>query len=172
MPEVPKPMAGISAPCAASFGAKGIAEVLGRLHSCRDGPCPLRSRLAQARRPRQRRFGLGHESAHNLADRKDVIDATDGLTRREQTLVLTARLGRRDDLTPQTIALAARLLALGAPLIEKSRMERAQDGTEARCTGKGTDVVENLDLDRILRLGRRNCLFPLVRGGSFGGSDE
>jgi hypothetical protein len=28
MPEVPKPMAGISAPCAASFGAKGIGGTL------------------------------------------------------------------------------------------------------------------------------------------------
>src|SRR4029077_4145872 len=146
---------GISAPCAAGFGAKGIAGVLGRLHSCSDGPRPLPSRLAQARRSRQRGFGLGHEPAHDLADRKDFIDAPDGLSRGEQTLVLTARLGRRDDLTPQAIALAARLLALGAPLVEECRMERTQHGPKPRRAGQRADVVENIDLDRILRLRRR-----------------
>jgi hypothetical protein len=32
VPEVPKPIAGISAPCAASFGAKGIGGTLRGIH--------------------------------------------------------------------------------------------------------------------------------------------
>jgi hypothetical protein len=114
----------------------------------------------------QRCFGLRNESAHNLAYRQDFIDASGGLARPEHTLVLTARLSRRDDLTPQAIALATRLLALAAPLIQESCRERARDRVETLCARQRADVVENIDLYRVLGLGCGYRLLPLLRGGS------
>ncbi len=122
-----------------------------RLHSRCARPSSLRSPLAEVRRSRQRCFGLGNKSAHYLAHRQNLIDASSGLARPEHTLVLTARLGRRDDLTPQAIAIATRLLALAAPLIQKSRRKRAPDRVETDCARERADVVENIDLYRILR---------------------
>jgi hypothetical protein len=60
-----------------------------RLQSRRARPSLLRSPLAEIRRSRQRCFGLGNEPAHNLAYRQDFSNASGGLARPEQTLVLT-----------------------------------------------------------------------------------
>jgi len=143
-----------------------------RLHSRCAHPCSLRSRLAEVRRSRQRCFGLGDESAHNFAYRQDFIDASGCLARREQTLMLTACLGRRDDLTPQAIAIATRLLALAVPLIQESCWKRAQDRVETGCAWKRADVIENINLYRVLRLGSCYRLLPLLWGGSFRGGNE
>jgi hypothetical protein len=74
---------------------------------------------------RQRSFGLGHKSADDLAYCQDFFDPSRALTCREQALMLTAGLGRRDDLTPQAISVSTRLLALGAPLLQERSGERA-----------------------------------------------
>ena len=52
-----------------------------------------------------------------VATDRDFFDAAGRLTRPEHTLMLTASLCRRDDLAPQSIALATRLFAFTAPLI-------------------------------------------------------
>src|SRR5260370_34737467 len=126
----------------------------------------------QPRSPRQRCFGLGDKSAHDVADREDFIDASSGLACREQTRVWTACLGRGDDLIPQAIAIAPRRIALGTPLIDETRVERAQNRMEPGGARKRADVIENVDLDRILRLGCGYRLLPLLGGGSFRRSDE
>ena len=56
-----------------------------------------------------------NESAHDRTDRQDFIDATGSLACPKHTLMLTACLGGRDNLTPQAIALLTRLFALAAP---------------------------------------------------------
>jgi hypothetical protein len=68
--------------------------------------------------------------------------------------------------------LPARLLALSAPFIEKWRGQRAQNRAEADGAGHRTDVVENLDLDGIVRIGVNARSVPLFRAGSFLGCDE
>ena len=139
MPEVPKPIAGISAPCAASFGAE-VSEIPAATY--------IIALTGLARCKVASPKPGGHYSAASVSaislriispHRKDFIDATDGLTRGEQTLALTPRLGRRDDLSPQTITprcCASSRLALHSS--RKARMERAQDGTEASRAGKRT----------------------------------
>src|SRR5260221_13772869 len=90
-----------------------------------DGPSHRPSALErgrQPRSPRQRCFGLGDKSAHDVADREDFIDASSGVACREQTRVWTACLGRGDDLIPQAIAIAPRRIALGTPLIDETRV--------------------------------------------------
>src|SRR5260370_21393504 len=88
-----------------------------------------------------------------MPHRVNLIDASGGRARREATLVLTACLGRRDNLTPQAIAIATRLLALAAPLIQKSCRKRAPDRVEPDGARERADVVENIDLYRILGFG-------------------
>src|SRR5262249_3994999 len=95
------------------------------------------------------------------------IDTSRGLACREQTLVWTTCLGRGNDLIPQASAIATCRLALGTPLINESRVERAQDRMKTDRAPKRADVVENVDLDRILRLGRGYCLLPPSGGRSF-----
>src|SRR5208282_826518 len=126
----------------------------------------------EVRRSRQRCFGLGNEAADNLAYRQDFIDPSGGLARPEHTLVRTARLGRRNNLTPQAIAIATRLLALAAPLIQKSCRKRAPDRVETLCAGERADIVEDINLDRVLGLGSGYRPLPLLRGGSFRGGNE
>ncbi len=84
----------------------------------------------------------------------------------------TACLGRGDDLIPQAIAIAPRRIALGTPLIDETRVERAQNRMEPGGARKRADVIENVDLDRILRLGCGYRLLPLLGGGSFRRGDE
>src|SRR6266478_5566358 len=82
-----------------------------RLCSRRTRLCSLLSPPAEAGSSRQCCFGLGHEAAHYLAYRQDFFVPSGGLARPEHTLVLTARLGRRNYLTPQAIAIPTRLRA-------------------------------------------------------------
>src|SRR6266446_7349885 len=163
-------------PSRRSWPASGPKSVTGRtrrlLHSRSARLCSPRSPPAKARCSRQRCFGLGNQSAQYLAHRQDFIDASGGLARPEHTLVLTARLGRRDDLTPQAIALATRFLALAAPLIQESGRERARDRVETRSAWQRADVVQNINLYRVLGLGCRNRLLPLLRGGSLRRGNE
>src|SRR5260370_40591660 len=86
--------------------------------------------------------------------------------------MLAACLGRRDDLTPQAIAIATLLRPLGAPLIQESCVERAQDRVETGCAGKRADVVEHINLYRVLRRSGGDRLLPLLGSRSFLGGDE
>jgi len=83
-----------------------------------------------------------------------------------------AGLGRRDDLSSQAIAVAAGLIALGAPLIQERRMQRPKHGAKPGCARQRADVVKNIDLDRVLRSGLRDGLLPLLGGRRFLGRDE
>src|SRR5260370_38286480 len=107
-----------------------------------------------------------------MPHRVNLIDASGGRARREQTLMLTACLGRRNDLTPQAIAIATRLLALAAPLIQKSRRKRAPDRVETDCARERADIVENINLYRLLGLGCGYRPLPLLRGGRFRRGNE
>jgi hypothetical protein len=79
-------------------------------------------------------FGLRpNRSATRRYSPGDFFDAAGGLARHEQTLMWTSCLNPRDNLTPQAIGLATRLLALGDPLIQESCVERAQDRAETGC---------------------------------------
>src|SRR5262249_10081843 len=164
---------GCSRPCATSDGAKPLCNQGGTRESNFSSRCPSAlQRGLQPRSPRQRCFGLGDKSAHDVADREDIIDASRGLACREQTRVWTACLGRGDDLIPQASAIATRRLALSTPLIHKSRAEGAQHRLETNRARKRADVVENVDLDRILRVSCGYRLLPLIRSGSFRRGDE
>src|SRR5215210_9092022 len=83
-----------------------------------------------------------------------------------------ARLGRRHDLMSQAVAVAACLLWLGAPLIQKRRMQRAKHSAKASCARQRTDVVENIRFNGVLRSCLGDRLLPLLRRGRFLGGDE
>src|ERR1700733_6172667 len=106
--------------------------------------------FATRRHTGQRGLGLGHEPAHNLAYGQNFIDASGGLTGPEYALMLTACLGRRDDLTPQAVSVAPRLFALAAPFFQESCRERARNRWETLCARNGADVVQNINLAGVL----------------------
>src|SRR3954454_14320194 len=83
-----------------------------------------------------------------------------------------AGLGRRNDLLSQALTVAARLLALGAPLVQERRMQRAKHRAKPGCARQRADVVKNVDLDRVLRSGLRDRLLPLLWRRRFLGRDE
>src|SRR5271166_127837 len=112
--------------------------------------------------PRQRRFGFGYQAAHDLGHRQDFLNAARSLSGSEKCLVRPTGLMRRQDLVPQAVAVVTCLLALAAPFVKKWRPQRAQNRAEPNGARDRTDIVENLDLDRILRIGVKDCLLPLL----------
>jgi len=71
------------------------------------------------------------------------------LPRRQQAFMLPARLGAQDDLATQAVALAARVLALGAPFGQERRRQLAQHGLESSRARQRCNVVENVSLDSV-----------------------
>src|SRR5262249_39484656 len=62
--------------------------------------------------------------------------------------------------------------ALGAPFVQEGCVQRAKDGVVADRAGQRADVVEDVGLHRILRLGGEDRLLPLLRDRSLLGGKE
>jgi hypothetical protein len=104
---------------------------------------------------------------HDLVDREDLFDAAGGLTSRQQTFVLPAGLGGRDNLAAQRSRSRRASSRSAAPFRQEPVWQRPQHGDKPAVPGSGVMSLSTSAFMVVLRLSVDDRLLPFLQAPGF-----